>query len=332
MSYLQLFYDFLKKNKIVIGFYIIVLLIFSAVFYVCSLPLYAVSYGFLLSGMFVVILGGFCFIRYAQRCRNLRRQDGKILYELDGLPEALDEQEKAYQDLITALFNEKSQSQSQAMTERKELNDYYTMWLHQIKTPIAAMRLLLQSTEENTAELKVELFKIEQYAGMALQYLRINDMSKDMILAWHPLEEIVKCAVRKYSTMFILKKITLELREIHANVLTDEKWLEFVIEQLLSNALKYTREGKICIRYDEKNGILLIEDTGIGISPEDLPRVFERGFTGYNGRTDKKATGIGLYLCKQILDKLCHEIMITSKVSEGTMVYLFLKRDEFAVE
>lgn len=330
MSILKLFLDFVKRYRFVAVYYVSVFFLFIAVFYVCSIPFQAIGYAFLLSGTVGILLLVYSFWRYTQKCRQLKEQEGRILYDLDGLPEPFGEIEESYQKLLKSVFFEKAEAQSKAINERKELNDYYTMWLHQIKTPIAALRLLLQSEEEkDTSALRLELFKIEQYAQMALQYLRIGEMSNDLVLKKYPLEDIVKQAVKNYSMMFILKKIALELPEFHAEVLTDEKWLVFVLEQLLSNALKYTNEGKIRIRYDEKNEILLIEDTGIGISKEDLPRVFERGFTGYNGRDNKKSTGIGLYLCKQILDKLGHPIFLTSKVGEGTMVYLFFHQEEY---
>ena len=146
---------------------------------------------------------------------------------------------------------------------------------------------------------------------MVLGYLKIDGTSSDLLLQNYSLLDIVRQSVRKYAYMFIRKNIILELKEMNCTVLTDEKWLVFVIEQILSNALKYTSSGKISIYMeDTEEKLLIIEDTGIGIAEEDLPRVFEKGFTGYNGRMDKKATGIGLYLCKKILDKLSHKITI----------------------
>ena len=171
----------------------------------------------------------------------------------------------------------------------------------------------------------MELFKIEQYVEMVLTYLRMESMSSDMVLQWYAADDIVKQAVKKYSQLFILKKIALRMDMPEEMILTDEKWLAFVVEQILSNALKYTSEGTVSIYMKEKE--LVIEDTGIGIQEEDVPRVFEKGFTGFNGRRDKKSTGIGLYLCKTILDRLGHGIRIESKVGEGTKVFLYLERN-----
>lgn len=165
---------------------------------------------------------------------------------------------------------------------------------------------------------------------MVLLYLRMGDMSSDLDFQEYQLDDVIRQAIRKYSKMFILRKIRLDFQETGKRVLTDEKWLVFVIEQILSNGLKYTKKGSISIYMEED--ALVIRDTGIGISPEDLPRVFEKGFTGYNGRRDKKSTGIGLYLCKSILDRLGHKIEIRSQVGQGTSVYLRLDRDTYRLE
>ena len=162
---------------------------------------------------------------------------------------------------------------------------------------------------------------------MVLGYLRCESMSSDLSFRQYKLDGLVRQAVRKYKKLFILQRITLEYEPLNVSVLTDEKWLVFVLEQLLSNALKYTPRGKITICMAESEAkTLVIRDTGIGIAPEDISRVFERGFTGRNGRRDKRSTGIGLYLVKKILDKLSHEIRIESCPGEGTAVYLKLER------
>ena len=159
---------------------------------------------------------------------------------------------------------------------------------------------------------------------MVLVYLRMENMSADLSFEQSVLDDLIRQVIRKYSRQFIIQKIKLNYETINSRVLTDEKWMVFVLEQLLSNALKYTRSGYISIYMEKKE--LVIQDTGIGIEAEDLPRVFEKGFTGYNGRTDKKSTGIGLYLCKSIMDKLRHQIRIESEVGVGTKVYLNLTR------
>lgn len=208
-------------------------------------------------------------------------------------------------------------------------NDYYVMWTHQIKTPISAMRLLLEGEEQESRDLYLmrgELFKIEQYAEMALAYQRLESLSSDLVLQEHDLYTLLKQTVKKFSLLFINKGLSLNLDQPQITVVTDEKWFAFCIEQFLSNSIKYTSQGKISILTETRGEgtCLLIEDTGIGIRPEDLPRIFERGFTGYNGRLDKRSTGIGLYLCRRVLDQLGISVKVDSKVNEGTQITLTL--------
>ena len=211
----------------------------------------------------------------------------------------------------------------------QDMTDYYTLWAHQIKTPIAAMHLLLQ--EAPRPELEGELLKIEQYVEMVLGYLRLGSETTDYVFRKYDLDALLRQSLRKYARLFILKKISLDFQETGRTVLTDEKWLAFVLEQLLSNAVKYTPEGgRVRIYGDGET--LVIADSGIGIQPEDLPRVFEKGFTGFNGREDKKSTGIGLYLCHQVLDRLNHGISISSRPGQGTLVRLDLSRTKRGVE
>ena len=257
------------------------------------------------------------------------------------LPECRNLLDLDYQELL-GIFDEKiTELKSEERIRVQDLSDYYGMWVHQIKTPIAAMHILLQSMEEENPgapelkKLKMELFKMEQYVKMVLTYLRMEDMSGDLQFEKVSLDKVLKQSIRKYSQMFILQKIRLDYQPVERTVLTDEKWLQFVTEQILSNALKYTKNGGVIRIYIEENHgkeCLVIEDNGIGIQPEDIPRVFEKGFTGYNGRADKKSTGIGLYLCKKIMDKLGHKIRIESEVEKGTRVYLELTREEWDPE
>ena len=206
------------------------------------------------------------------------------------------------------------------------MTDYYSLWVHQIKTPIAAMDLLLQEDDSpRRGELEMELLKIGQYVEMVLSYLRLDSDSTDYVLREYPLDDILRQAVRKFAKMFILKKITLDFQETGKTVLTDEKWLLFVVEQVLSNALKYTREGSITITMEHPK-TLVIRDTGIGIAPEDLPRIFEKGYTGYNGRGDQKASGLGLYLCRTICKRLGHTITASSVPDHGTAIRITLEQ------
>lgn len=334
MTFIKLLFCYIKNRLTTIILYGIFILVFIVVFYLNSSELDAVLYAFLLCSCIAVIFSVYDFFLYYKKHMGLCRLKKQIATSLKGMPFSSNLIEADYQSILKILYDDKLKISSKADKRQMEMEDYFSLWVHQIKTPIAAMQLVLQSEEnEQNKELLGELFKIEQYAAMVLGYLRIENAPSDLVLQKHSLSEIVKQAVRKYASVFIRKNIILDFKEMEVVVLTDEKWLCFVIEQILSNALKYTNSGKISIYKDELNEkILVIEDTGIGIQEEDLPRIFEKGFTGCNGRMDKKATGIGLYLCKKILNKLSHKITIESKVGAGTAVKIDLSSVETVFE
>lgn len=303
------------------------LLIYSLVLLLYQIPPEAAGYGILLVFIaeFVWLLSGFGRFRKKQKLlRQLAGERAKDFYLRD-LPESEDPKEEAYQDLIESLLKEKNRKEAEAAEKLRDMEEYYTLWVHQIKTPIAAMSLLLQEedTPEN-GELSMELFRIEQYVEMVLQYLRLDSPDHDLAFRSVDVDDCVRQAVRKYARSFIRKKIALDFQETGIETVSDEKWLVFVLEQLLSNALKYTKKGTI--RIYGGNGFLYIEDTGIGIAPEDLPRIFEKGYTGLNGRTDRKATGLGLYLCRRVCENLGIGLRAESTPGTGTTVFLDLSQ------
>ena len=331
---------YLKKNRKPILFYLLFLGVFYLVLYLYGVRADALGYAVFLSMVTFIVLGLFDLWRYQARIKTIGEAFRNMPYELGSLPAPLDIPEEKYQEEVRMLGERLVLQENDSRRSRQEMLDFYSLWAHQIKTPLAAMNLLLQSEEAREdkdakifQEMRMELFKTGQYVDMVLSYLRAEDMSSDLLLKEYSLDEIVRQAVRKYSAMFILKKIRLEYEPCKEMVLTDEKWLLFVLEQLLSNALKYTEKGFIRIRMEQGSpAVLLIEDSGIGIQAEDLPRVFEKGFTGYNGRQDKKSTGIGLYLCRMICEKLNHTVTITSDPGKGTAVRLDLTRKEMRHE
>ena len=307
------------------------ILIFSAVVWLSGAGGVLAGYTALLSGVLALLLALLDLRRFALRHRQLSDALNSIRVSDEQLPPPENLIEEDYLQLIRALGEEKQRQTSAMDLRMSDMQDYFTLWAHQIKTPIAAMRLILQTKPENSAgEIEGELFRVEQYVEMVLNYLRLDSDSTDFVFKTCSLDGIIRQCVRKYAKQFIRKKISLEYEGTALQVLTDEKWLCFVIEQILSNALKYTAAGSI--RIFTQGETLVIADTGMGIAPEDLPRVFEKGYTGYNGRTDKKATGIGLYLCKKILQKLGHGISISSEVGKGTRVSIDLSREELTVE
>lgn len=317
---MRIFAEYLKSKRKLLIMLIIFVIIFASVFFLYDLPVEAVGYASLLCLFILGIFGVYGYIKFLKKHKRLVKLQSDIAISTEQLPEALNLIEQDYLALIRTLFNQKQEYIAEIDREKAEMIDYYTLWVHQIKTPIAAMRLILQSSDDaQNHELQDQLFKIEQYVEMVMAYLRIGSSSTDYLLKEYDLEDMVKQSVRKYATMFIRKKISVKLGNLKCRVLTDEKWFCFAIEQILSNAIKYTDEGYISID-SEDEATLVIKDTGIGIAPEDLPRICEKGFTGYNGRIDKRASGIGLYLTKQILTKLGHRISFESEVGKGTTV------------
>lgn len=333
-------FDYLKENIKGICLYLGFSGIFFVVFELYRIPTEAVSYAFLLAGFWLLLYGSVGCFRYICHYGELSEAKRRIESGPDFLPPPENMSEEFYQDIVKALYECKLELESKSRITRQEMTDYYGLWVHQIKTPIAALRVLVQSYEDAEDEdmrhlikgMKLELFKIEQYVEMVLAYLRMETMSSDLAFDMYSLDDVVRQAVRKYSRMFILQRIRLRYETVDKKVLTDEKWLVFVIEQLLSNALKYSRAGEGCVSVYIEKDELVIEDNGIGIYPEDLPRVFEKGFTGYNGRSDKKSTGIGLYLCRSVMDKLRHEIRIESEPGKGTRVFLNFYRSKLRME
>ncbi len=318
----EVFMAYLKAKRKMIYIFILFIIIFYTVFYLYQIQIEIVGYASVLCLCWGSIFLTADFICYWRRWKTLKWISGDMDGLLESLPKEKDLIEGSYQEMLKKIVGEKMQLVSETDGEKNDLLEYYTLWVHQIKTPIAAMHLLLETEEfQRKMEINIELFKIEQYVEMVLQSLRLFSDTSDFVFKKYQLEEIVRQAVRKYAKIFIGKKLSLNFEEFSCEVLTDEKWLLFVIGQILSNALKYTMAGSISIYLDKREEkTLVIEDTGIGIYPEDLPRVCEKGFTGYNGRNDKKSTGIGLYLCKQVLDKMSHTIKIESEVGKGTRV------------
>lgn len=315
---------YIKQNIKVIFLFIVFALVFGIVFSLYDLEIEAIYYSVMLCSFIGLIYICINFINYYKKHIQLYKLQNEISISLENLPSPKTLMEEDYTNLILTLNKEYKNYISKSDIAKSDMIDYYTMWVHQIKTPISAMKLLIQTSEsEISSDLSSELFKIEQYVEMVLSYIRLGSNKNDFVLKEYDLDNIIRQAVRKYAPLFIRKKISLDFQPTNYKVLTDEKWLVFVIEQLLSNAIKYTNKGKISI-YSLENKKLVIEDTGIGISKEDIPRIFDKGFTGYNGRTDKKATGLGLYLCKNILDKLSHKISIESEVGVKTKVIIDL--------
>lgn len=297
--------------------------IFAVSFWFYRLPVRAVMYPCALCLLFGAVFAAYDIAKAYRRHKFFEELHRRNTELISALPEPEGIVDSDYQQLISVLKEKIAEITAQTDSRIRDTVDYYTVWAHQIKTPIAAMRLTLQKEDVPEARrLASELSRIEQYVEMVLVFVRLGSDYSDYVFARQDIDEIIRSSVKKFASEFIDRRIRLEYDSVDIQAVTDEKWFAFVVEQLLSNALKYTREGSIKIYSEGK--VLCIKDTGIGIAPEDLPRVFDKGYTGCNGRTDRRASGLGLYLCRRICQNLGIDISISSTVGEGTTVRLDL--------
>lgn len=378
---MKIFISYIKTNILWVIFFIALILFQTVYMHLAGISQNDCIYGLVLGS--IVFLAVFCsaFAVYFKKYKKLQRIELLDIDEQSYMPETSDCIEQLYQDIVENQVISRKQMRADKDKTNSEMLQYYGMWVHQIKTPIAAMHLLLQTdlsmaadnesaeeiyfrVSELKKELSNELFQIEQYTEMALQYQRVQSETNDFVLEKVKLDKVIRESIRKYAKIFIRKKLAMNYDGTDITVVSDEKWLGFIIEQLLSNAVKYTKSGSITInvgmstlktdvlnnvdkeeqRYKNcenvfdriekkvekgnKSRSIFVEiaDEGIGISAEDIPRVFEKGYTGYNGHENKTSTGIGLYLCKQAADKLGHRLEIESEEKKGTKVRVYLTK------
>ena len=327
-----MFGAYVRENRKVVIALAVYTAVFAFIFWLYRLPLGAVGYAALVCLFLLLVWFAVDYRRFAVRLRLLRRLEQEITLSTEQLPEPDGALEAQYQALVRALDADRRAQLTRSQQGYQELVEYYTVWAHQIKTPIAAMRLRLQSEDSDSSRrLLADLGRIEQYVEMVLTYLRLEGEGTDYVFREAKLDDVVRPALRRFAGEFIARRLTLDYTPTDVRVFTDEKWLSFVIEQVLSNALKYTPQGGVSV-YVEEPKTLCIRDTGIGIAPEDLPRVFERSYTGLQGRADKRASGIGLYLCRRICRNLGHTITAESRPGEGTTVRIKLEEKKITVE
>lgn len=334
-------FQYLKEHLKLIFMQGLFVCVFAVVFYFYHLPLAAVLYPTAICFLFGILFTCQSFYQAYEKHKRLREIQN--LYESGeqgtGLKNAWMEstlageffvrnakaQDEDYFRIIGKLCSEMQALENKMTASYREMIDYFTVWVHQVKTPIASMKLHLEGEDTRVSRrLTSDLLHIEQYVGMVLTFLEMGDATTDYVFRSVGLDQILRENIRKLRGDFIMKKLNLIYIPTEKTVVSDEKWLSFVIEQLLSNALKYTNEGQVTIEMKTPE-TLCISDTGIGIAPEDMPRIFEKGYTGGNGRRDKRASGLGLYLCKQVCDKLGVGINIVSEVEAGTTVMLEFK-------
>ena len=294
---MKLFLDYMKNQSVILFGYLLVCIVFITISVLATIEIAYVFLG-------IEILGFILFVYLIVHW-----------FQYQKISDVKDDNER--------LLNENKNLKSEILNQKDDLNAYFLMWLHQIKTPMTVSKLLLEKPDETTnTKLKMQLMYIEQYISMAMNYLKMIDHSTDMDITQVNLDDIIKDLLRKYSLLFIHNHISLEYQSNITHVISDSQWLTILIEQILSNALKYTENGKISIQYLKDKHALEIKDTGIGIRSEDIPKIFDRGYSGFNGRMNEKSSGLGLYLAKKISERLNIQIEVESKLSQGSIFRL----------
>lgn len=326
----KIIFEFIREEKMGIRLFGMVTLLNLFVFWLYRLRMEPFIYGFILS---VVILLVVLKVRY-HSWRDGREKRQQLLQEISSgnnfispgdMWKALGDRESIleadYREMISALQNQANRRSQELLESREDMTDYYTKWAHQIKTPISVMKLSLREkdTPENRLLLS-QLFLVEQYVEMVLQYIRLDSDTNDLLIQEYPLNDLMRECIRKFAPVFISRKIRLDYRPMEGTVVTDRKYFLCLTEQILSNAAKYTK-SKVEIYMDE-DGRVCIEDDGPGISREDVPRIFEKGYTGYNGRRDMTASGLGLYLAREAAERISVDIHVDSVLKEGSIFRL----------
>lgn len=328
------FKKYLLDKRYLIMFYIILMIFISSIIYLDNTVKVSVDNILYVNTVSLVFLGiyllfeYFSYQRYYTNINNLAKNQKVDI--IAGLPQPITNEHKLYHTLLQKIYDEQETKIEALYEDKREYLEFITSWVHEVKTPIAVGRLVIENSKEKQQNkvlisIEEELDKIENYIDQALYYSRLDAFSKDYFINEINLEKLLKEAVKKQAKTFINKNISIELEAQDAAVTTDKKWLTFIVDQILTNSLKYTDSGgkiKVFFEKDKKEKRLIIEDNGTGIKPEDLARVFDKGFTGYMGRKDAKSTGLGLYLAKSLARKLGHDITIESVYGEYTRVVL----------
>lgn len=318
----RIFQKWLRSRRTVVSVFFMFACLLAASFYLYRLPLRAVLYPAGLCAALGLLLLAIDYAGTVRRHKVWRHLYAPAAARQSELPPPETVAEADAAAVIVRLRQALIVDEMAAQSRYDNMMEYYTLWAHQIKTPLAAMRLTLAGEDSPAARtLGVELARTERYADMVMTYLRLDDAKGDYVFRETAVDPLVREAVKRFSGEFIAKHLTVDIAGTGIVTVTDAKWLFFVLEQLLSNALKYTRTGGVRI-FSPAPCKLSIADSGIGIAPEDLPRIFERGYTGGSGRTDAHSSGIGLYLCRRVCDLLGVGLTATSTVGVGTTVTL----------
>ena len=321
---MTIFKEILRKNRAALVLFAAATALNAAVFILYDILTEPLLYAAVLSLLLLTALLAVDFVREKRRADERSRALTCVVAEWRTLPEARSLAEEDCQKMIAALGAELDRLTAETDAEQQNMVDYYTAWVHQIKTPLAVMKLKLADDTPEHHALSVELQRIEQYVDMVLQYIRIGSGSNDLVIREYALDALIRESIRKQAGQFVEKRLRLCYTPTDLTVVTDQKWFTCILDQLLSTAVKYTPSGTVTV--SETGGILRVSDTGIGIAPEDLPRIFEKGYTGINGRLGQKSSGLGLYLAKKAADLLSVPLRAESTPGEGSTFILDLRQ------
>ncbi len=321
---MKAFKEVLRRNRTAILMFAAMTAGNAAVFGLYGILAEPLLYAAALSFFLLAAVLAVDFVREKQRILERERALAAILSEWRSLPEANALAEEDYQKMIAALGAQMERLTAEADAGRQDMLDYCTVWVHEIKTPIAVMRLKFSDDTPEHHALAIELARIERYVDMVLQYIRIGSGTNDLVIQKCSLDALIRESVRKLAPQFVEKRLRLVFAPTEASVVTDAKWFSCILDQLLSNAVKYTPAGAVTIGLQD--GRLTVSDTGIGIAPEDLPRIFEKGYTGINGRLGQPSSGLGLYLAKKAADLLSIPLTVESTKGEGSAFTLDLRQ------
>ena len=314
MPYLRLIARFCQEKFSEIAIFLLTEGVIVLVLYLQNIDLVAFKVAFLLPTLIFVLYLSFACQRFIQLHQFLARTS------VENLPYFPDTSliGEDYQQLLIGLEQWHQEKYQELLKFDKDLLDLTRVWTHQMKVPIAALDLMAQTNNLTQSDVQHQLLELDNYLNILLSYLRLQNTSNDFRFETFDVADVTRDIIKKYANQFIMKNLSVRI-EGSWRLTSDRKWLTVALEQIINNAVKYTKTGGVTIKFDES---ITIADTGIGILPEDLPRLFEHGFTGYNGRHHQKSTGLGLYLTKEILDKLELTVTMTSQVEQGTEVQI----------
>lgn len=324
------FTDFFKERFIFIIINLLILAFTSVLLMVLKVDSYAIIFIFVINFLGILVYHIYDYFNrkryYDDLLMNLEALDKKYL-----ISDVIEEGSFLESKILYNIINETTKSMKDDISSlkryNKEYREYIELWVHEVKTPIASSKLIIENNKsELTKSIEEEITKVENYIEQALFYARSNAIEKDYIIKEMDLRFSVNKVIKRNSKVLIEKKIKIETLDLDKTVYTDNKWIEFIINQIVSNSIKYIDNNKKenVIKFYTKNigenVVLYIEDNGIGMDERDVIKAFEKGYTGGNGRRFGKSTGIGLYLCKKLSNKLGLGINIESIIGKGTKV------------